>query len=193
MTNMYNVFEKAKANHVSLSPLSFLPRVAKIFPDRIAVVYEDRNYTWKQFYNRCKRLASSLKKQGIKKGDTVSVIAANTPEMIEAHYGIAMIGAVLNSINIRLDSDTIAYILEHSEAKMLISDTGFSSTVKNALSILNNKDLIVVDIIDEQSNSDKTLLGKLNYEELLAKGSDDFDWSLPEDEWDALSSQQKSK
>ncbi len=187
MTNIYDVFEKAKANHVSLSPLSFLPRVAKIFPDRMAVVYENRKYTWEQFYNRCKRLASSLKKQGVKKGDTVSVMAANTPEMIEAHYGIVMIGAVLNSINIRLDSETIAYILEHSEAKILITDTGFSPTVKNALSILNKKDLIVVDIIDKQSNSDKTTLGKLNYEELLSTGSDDFDWSLPEDEWDALS------
>ena len=184
---MYNIFEKVEANHVPLSPLSFLPRVANIFPNRTAVIYGNRKYSWIEFYNRCRRLASSIKKLGISKGDTVSVIAANTPEMIEAHYGISMAGAVLNSINIRLDSKTIAYILEHSEAKMLITDTAFSSTVKESITLLEKKDLIVVDIIDDQANVGKTNLGNINYEDLLKTGDSHFQWSLPEDEWDAIS------
>ena len=186
-TNMYDVFKKTEANYVQLSPLSFLPRVANIFPDKDGVIYGNRKYTWKNVYDRCKKLASSLQLKGIKKGDTVSVIAANTPEMVEAHYGIAMIGAVLNSINIRLDPNTISYILKHSEAKMLITDTGFSPNVKKALEILDNKDLIIIDILDLQADGDKTRLGILTYEELLETGDPNFNWSLPEDEWDALS------
>ena len=103
-------FEKVKANHVPLSPLSFLPRAASFYPDKEAVVYGNRHYTWAQTYERCKRLASAINKLGVSKGDTVSVIATNTPEMVEAHFGIAMAGAVLNSINVRLDSDTIASV-----------------------------------------------------------------------------------
>lgn len=185
--NMYDVFKKNDANYVQLSPLSFLPRVANIFPNKDAVIYGERKYSWKNVYDRCRQLASSLQLKGIKKGDTVSVIAANTPEMIEAHYGIAMIGAVLNSINIRLDANTIAYILEHSEAKILITDTGFYPSVKKALEILGKKDLIIIDILDLQADSDKTQLGEMNYEELLSTGDPNFNWSLPEDEWDALS------
>ena len=185
--NMYDVFKKNDANYVQLSPLSFLPRVANIFPNKEAVIYGERKYSWKNVYDRCRQLASSLQLKGIKKGDTVSVIAANTPEMIEAHYGIAMIGAVLNSINIRLDANTIAYILEHSEAKILITDTGFYPSVKKALEILGKKDLIIIDILDLQADSDKTQLGEMNYEELLSTGDPNFNWSLPEDEWDALS------
>ena len=185
--NMYDVFKKNDANYVQLSPLSFLPRVANIFPNKDAVIYGERKYSWKNVYDRCRQLASSLQLKGIKKGDTVSVIAANTPEMIEAHYGIAMIGAVLNSINIRLDANTIAYILEHSEAKILITDTGFYPSVKKALEILGKKDLIIIDIVDLQSDADKTQLGKMNYEELLSTGDPNFNWSLPDDEWDALS------
>ena len=185
--NMYDVFKKNDANYVQLSPLSFLPRVANIFPNKDAVIYGERKYSWKNVYDRCRQLASSLQLKGIKKGDTVSVIAANTPEMIEAHYGIAMIGAVLNSINIRLDANTIAYILEHSEAKILITDTGFYPSVKKAIEILGKKDLIIIDIVDLQSDADKTQLGKMNYEELLSTGDPNFNWSLPDDEWDALS------
>ena len=185
--NMYDVFKKTEANYVQLSPLSFLPRVANIFPHKEAVLYGSRKYNWQTVYNRCRQLASSLKLKGIKKGDTVSVIAANTPEMVEAHYGIAMIGAILNSINIRLDANTIAYILEHSEAKVLITDTGFYQTVKKALEILGKKDLIIIDILDLQSDADKTQLGEMTYEELLETGDPNFLWSLPDDEWDALS------
>ena len=130
---MYSTFKKVKANHVALSPLSFLPRAANLFPNKDAVVYGDRRYSWSQCYKRCRSLASAISKLDVSTGDTVSVIAANTPEMVEAHYGIAMAGAVLNSINVRLDADTIAYILDHSEAKILITDTGFSPSVKEAI------------------------------------------------------------
>jgi len=183
---MYDDFEKVKANHVPLSPLTFLPRAANLYPNKDAVVYGNRKYTWKQCYERCIRLASSITKLGITKGDTVSVIATNTPEMVEAHYGIAMAGAVLNSINVRLDPDTIAYILDHSEAKVLISDTGFSSSVSEALKKIQNKDLIIIDIEDDQAESNNNSIGSMNYEDLLETGDPDFNWSLPNDEWDAL-------
>ena len=185
--SMYDDFEKVKANHVPLSPLSFLPRAASFYPDKEAVVYGNRHYTWAQTYERCKRLASAINKLGVSKGDTVSVIATNTPEMVEAHFGIAMAGAVLNSINVRLDSDTIAYILNHSEAKILISDTGFSTSVKEALKQVENKNLIIIDIEDSQSGIKSETIGSMDYEKLLETGDPNYDWSLPDDEWDALS------
>ena len=185
--SMYSTFKKVKANHVALSPLSFLPRAANLFPNKDAVVYGDRRYSWSQCYKRCRSLASAISKLGVSTGDTVSVIAANTPEMVEAHYGIAMAGAVLNSINVRLDADTIAYILDHSEAKILITDTGFSPSVKEAIKKIENKKLIIVDIVDMQAEGDKTTLGTMNYEEFLLTGDPNFKWSLPDDEWNALS------
>ena len=185
--NIYSSFKKVKANHVALSPLSFLPRAANLFPNKDAVVYGDRRYSWSQCYKRCRSLASAISKLGVSTGDTVSVIAANTPEMVEAHYGIAMAGAVLNSINVRLDADTIAYILDHSEAKILITDTGFSPSVKEGIKKIENKKLIIIDIVDMQAEGDKTTLGTMNYEELLLTGDTNFKWSLPDDEWNALS------
>ena len=185
-TSMYDDFKKVKANHVPLSPLTFLPRAASLYPENEAVVYGKRSYTWSECYERCKRLASGITKLGASKGDTVSVIATNTPEMVEAHYGIAMAGAVLNSINVRLDSDTIAYILDHSEAKILISDYRFSKSVKDALRKIQNKNLIVIDIEDEQAEGSSKSIGTMNYEDLLKTGDPNFNWSLPNDEWDAL-------
>ena len=186
-TNMYEGFEKAQANHVALSPLSFLPRTAQVFPDREAVVYGNRRYTWAQTYQRCRQLASALNKAGIKKGDTVAIMAANTPEMIEAHYGVAMCGAVLNTINIRLDPATIANILKHGEAKVLITDTGFASNVAAAIKEANIDNLLVIDIVDEQADADKTCLGKQDYEAFIADGDANYDWALPKDEWQAFS------
>ncbi len=183
----YDVFDKTAANYVSLSPLSFLPRAAKVFPNREAVVYGNRRYSWSEVYQRCRRLASALSLHGIGRGDTVAVMASNTPEMIEAHYGIAMAGGVLNAINVRLEPDTVAYILEQGEAKALIVDTGFAATIGPALEKLGREDILVVDIVDFQSSDDKTRLGSLDYETLLAEGDPSFDWSLPADEWDALS------
>ncbi len=185
--NKYDVFDKTAANYVALSPLSFLLRTAKVFPQREAVVYGNRAYTWAQLYRRCRRLASALSKRGISRGDTVAVVATNTPEMIEAHFGIAMAGGVLNAINVRLEADTIAYILEQGEARVLITDTGFAETLTAALEKLGRQDILVVDIVDEQADENKTRLGSLDYEVLLAEGDPEFDWSLPADEWDALS------
>lgn len=186
-SNKFDVFPKTDANHVALSPVSFLPRTANVFPDRKAVVYGTRSYTWSQVYDRCRSLASALQKHGVEKGDTVAVMAANTPEMVEAHYGVAMCGAVLNTINIRLDAETVAYILDHGEAKVLMTDTGFAATVKAALEQIERKDITVIDIVDEQADADKARLGEFTYEEFIAAGDAHFEWNLPNDEWDAFS------
>ena len=121
--------EKKPANFVPLTPLSFLDRVKDIYPNYEALIYENRKYTWSEIYKRCVKFASALSKIGIKKGDTVSFLAFNTPEIFEAHYSVPMIGAVLNTINIRLDAKTISYILEHSEAKVLVVDRQLHSEI----------------------------------------------------------------
>ena len=131
--------DKNKANYIPLSPLSFITRAKDIYPNYDSVVYGNRSYTWLQTYNRCTKFASALTKQGIGLGSTVSIIAANTPELLEAHYSIPMTGGVVNTINTRLDAETIAYILDHSDAKILITDTQFSPTIKKALSIYGKK------------------------------------------------------
>ena len=131
--------DKNNANFVPLTPISFLERAKDIYPNYESVVYGNRSYTWLQTYNRCTKFASALTKQGIGLGNTVSIIAANTPELLEAHYSIPMTGGVVNTINTRLDAETIAYILEHSDAKMLITDTQFSPTIKKALNLYGKK------------------------------------------------------
>ena len=133
----YNTnLDKNDANFVPLTPLSFLLRAKDIYPNYEAIVYEDRKYTWSQVYRRCIKFASALTKIGIRKGDTVSFLAFNTPEIFEAHYSVPMTGAILNTINIRLDAKTIAYILEHSDAKVLVVDRQLHLEVKKALSVL---------------------------------------------------------
>jgi len=141
---------KNSANFVPLSPLSFISRVKDIYPNYESLVYGNRNYTWFQTYNRCTKFASALTKKGISKGNTVSIIAANTPELFEAHYSIPMTGGVINTINTRLDAETIAYILDHSDAKLLIADTQFSPTIKKALKIRGKK-IPIIDIHDDQA------------------------------------------
>ena len=131
--------DKNNANFVPLTPLSFLQRAKDIYPNYEAVIYEDRKYTWSDVYKRCVKFASALEKIGIKKGDTVSFLAFNTPEIFEAHYSVPMTGAVLNTINIRLDAKTISYILDHSEAKVLVVDRQLHAEVKKALSNLKKK------------------------------------------------------
>ena len=150
MNNFDTNLNKNSANFVPLSPLSFISRAKDIYPNYESLVYGNRSYTWLETYNRCTKFASALQKQGISKGDTVSIIAANTPEIFEAHYSIPMIGAVINTINTRLDAKTIAYILEHSDAKLLITDTQFSPTMKKALN-LYGKEIPIIDIHDEQA------------------------------------------
>ena len=180
---------KNKANYIPLTPLSFITRAKDIYPNYESVVYGDRSYTWLETYNRCSKFASALTKKGIGLGSTVSIIAANTPELLEAHYSIPMTGGVVNTINTRLDAQTIAYILEHSDAKLLITDTQFSPTIKKALSIYGKK-IPIIDIHDEQAifkEGEGEKIGDWTYEEFLETGDDNFNWSFPEDEWQAIS------
>ena len=189
MNHFTTDLDKNKANYVPLSPLSFITRVKDIYPNYDSVVYGNRSYTWLQTYNRCTKFASALSKQGIGLGSTVSIIAANTPELLEAHYSIPMTGGVINTINTRLDAETIAYILEHSDAKLLITDTQFSPTIKKALGLFGKK-IPIIDIHDEQAifkDDEGEKIGDWTYEEFLEKGEDNFQWSLPEDEWQAIS------
>ncbi len=189
MTDMYNTnLDKNHANFTPLSPLSFLQRSAEVYPNRLSMIHGSKNYTWSDTFKRSKQLASALTKKGVGKGDTVAVLCFNTPEIYEAHYGIPMIGAIINTINIRLDVDTISYILEHGEAKVVITDNELSPTMKEVLNKIKTKPL-VIDIDDELANHPEGAgenLGSLNYEEFLKTGDENFEWSLPEDEWDSL-------
>ena len=178
--------DKNEANYVPLTPLSFLERAKDIYPNYEAVVYESRKYTWSEVYKRCIKFASALDKLGIKTGDTVSVLAFNTPEIFEAHYSIPMVGAVINAINTRLDSKTISYILNHSEAKVLIVDRQFHDVVKKALEEVNSK-ITIIDIDDKDANlTDSKNIGSLEYEEFLNSGDENFKWKMPKDEWQAI-------
>ena len=178
--------DKNQANYVPLTPLSFLERAKDIYPNYEAVVYESRKYTWSEVYKRCIKFASALDKLGIKIGDTVSVLAFNTPEIFEAHYSIPMVGAVINAINTRLDSKTISYILNHSEAKALIVDRQFHDVVKKALEDVK-QEIKIIDIDDKDANlTDSKNIGSLEYEEFLNSGDENFKWKMPKDEWQAI-------
>ena len=186
MNHYENNLEKNKANYVPLTPLSFLQRAKDIYPNYEAIIYEDRKYTWIDVYKRCLKFASALEKVGIKKGDTVSFLAFNTPEIFEAHYSVPMTGAVLNTINIRLDAKTIAYILNHSDAKVLVVDRQLHVEVKKALLIL--KKITIIDINDKYADKSKSeKIGDLEYEEFLNTGDDNYIWKMPDDEWQAIS------
>ena len=189
MSDMYETnLDKNQANFTPLSPLSFLKRSAEVYPDRKSIVHGDRVYTWRETYERSIQLASALNKHGIKKGDTVSVLCFNTPEIYEAHFGVPMIGAVLNTINIRLDIDTISYILEHGESKVLITDNELSPVVKKALEKLDKK-ILVIDVDDKlanHTNGSGENLGQFNYENFIQEGDKNFEWDLPNDEWQSL-------
>ncbi|MGO8918913.1 MAG: acyl-CoA synthetase [Stellaceae bacterium] len=176
--------DRNPANHVPLSPLGFIARTAATFPDRLAVVHGRRRYRWAETYARCRQLASALNRRGIGKGDTVAVMATNTPEAFEAHFGVPMAGAVLNALNIRLDAAMIAFILEHGEAKVLITDREFSPVIEKALASLKRK-LLVIDIDDALAPPGK-LLGEMDFERFIATGDADFAWRNPGDEWDAI-------
>jgi fatty-acyl-CoA synthase len=179
--------DKNNANFVPLTPLSFLERAKDIHPNYEAVIYEDRKYTWSEIYTRCTKFASALEKIGITKGDTVSIMACNTPEIFEAHYSIPMTGGVLNTINIRLDVKTVSYILEHSDAKVLIADRQFHEVVKKALSTIKRK-ITIIDINDKYADQSKLQkIGDLEYESFLNTGDENYIWKKPEDEWQAIS------
>jgi fatty-acyl-CoA synthase len=188
-TNHYDTdLDKNATNFVPLSPLSFIERTRDVYPDYTSVIYGDRSYTWLETYHRCLKFASALEEHGIGLGDTVSIIAPNTPEIFETHYSVPMTGAVLNTINTRLEADTIAYILEHGDAKVFIVDTQYSPAVKEALAKVN-RDILVVDIEDPNANlqeGEGERLGKFSYEEFLEKGDSDYQWKRPTDEWQAI-------
>ena len=183
--NPYEVgLDKNAANYVPLTPIGFLLRSAAVYPNRLAVVYSERRYSWRQALERCRRLAGALAASGIGRGDTVALMAPNIPEAFEAHFGVPMAGAVLNALNIRLDPETIAFILRHGEAKLLLTDTEFSPAIKEALARLDAKP-IVIDIADAQGPGGERL-GELNYEAFLASGDPEFAEVTPFDEWDAI-------
>jgi len=185
MPNAYEELDQVKANFVPLSPLSFIERTAKVYPGRLSVIHGTRRYTWSQTYARTRQLASALKKLGIGKGDTVAIMGANTPETYEAHFGIPMAGAVLNALNIRLDAATISFILDHGEAKVLLTDKEFSTTIKKALEDCSSAPL-VIDVDDILAGGGE-LIGKMDYEAFISTGDPEYEWRLPEDEWQALS------
>lgn len=179
--------ERNAANYVPLTPLTFLARSAYIYPERLAVIHGARRYNWRQVYSRSRRLASALKQLGVGRNDTVAVVLNNTPEMYECHFGIPACGAVINTINTRLDAETIAFILNHGEAKVLIADREYARTVGRALELAQRPGLIVIDVDDPEYTGPGERLGKMDYEALLETGSEDFEFEYPADEWDAIS------
>jgi fatty-acyl-CoA synthase len=172
------------ANFVPLTPLTFLERSASVFPDQPAVVYGAVRRNWAETYARCRQLASALSKRGIKLGDTVAVMATNTPELFEAHFGIPMLGAILNALNTRLDANSIKFILEHAEAKVIITDREFSKVVGPAVAAMDVKPLVID--IDDPEYVGGDLIGEITYEDLLAEGDADFAWVTPANEWEAI-------
>ena len=173
------------ANHSPLSPIDFIARSADVYPDSTAVIHGDIRRDWQQTYSRCRRLASALQGRGIGRGDTVAAMLPNIPEMLEAHFGVPMVGAVLNTLNIRLDADAIAYMLEHGEAKVLLVDREFTPEIREAVARLETPPLLV-DVNDPELGGGEPI-AELDYEALLGEGDPDFEWSLPDDEWDAIS------
>lgn len=179
--------DKNAANYVPITPLTFIERSAYIYPDRVAVIHGQRRYTWSEAYNRSRRLASALKQLGVGKQDTVAVVLNNTPEMFEAHFGVPGCGAVLNTINTRLDAEGVAFILNHGEAKVLITDREYSRMMKTAIELANRPDMIVIDVDDPEYTGPGERVGTIEYEALLETGSPEFDFEQPADEWDAIS------
>ncbi|WPD44467.1 acyl-CoA synthetase [Pseudomonas aeruginosa] len=176
---------RAPVNHIALSPMSFIERTAYVYPDRTAVIHGNLRRTWKETYQRCRRLASALAARGIGRGDTVAVMLPNTPQMIEVHFGVPVIGAVLNTLNVRLDAEAIAFMLQHSEAKVLITDREFHDVIHAALGMLDHPPLVVD--VDDPEYGEGQAVSPLDYEALLAEGDPEFAWQWPQDEWDAIS------
>lgn len=184
-----NIYEqylwRNPANYVPLTPLQFLERTAQVYPDRTSIIHGDKRFTWKETYARCRKLASALAKRGIGKGQTVGILANNTPEHIEVHYGVPMCGAVITGFNTRLDAAMLAFMIVHSEAKLIISDRQYSALLKEALEMLENPPPVID--IDDALYEGGELLGDKHYEQLLAEGDAGYMWKWPADEWDAIS------
>ncbi|GLX78520.1 acyl-CoA synthetase [Thalassotalea insulae] len=186
MHNIYNQgLDKVAANSQPLTPINFLNRTADVYPDKVAIIHGDQQFTYREYRQNVRRLASALIQRGVKTGDTVSIIAANIPAFLDAHYGVPLTGAVLNSINIRLDAQAIAFILDHSECDVLLTDTAFAPTVKKALALCTRAPL-VIDIDDDIECEDAERIGELEYQDLLTEGDENFQGNLIHDEWQAL-------
>ena len=187
MSNPYNTdLDRNPANYQPLSPLPFLERAATVFPQHLAIVHGNLRRNYKQFYERSRQLAGSLAQRGIGRGDTVSVMLANTPAMLEAHYGVPMCGAVLHSINTRLDPAVVAFQLDHAGADVLIADREFLEAIEEALKLASVKPLLI-DYNDTEFSWPDGLASAIDYEEFLSAGDPEFEWLMPEDEWDAIS------
>jgi len=178
--------DKVAANYVPLTPLSFLERSADIYPDHPAVIHGQRRYTWSQTRERAHRLASALIGLGVGSGDTVAVMLNNTPEMYECHFGVPMTGAVLNTLNTRLDAQALTFMLNHNEAQVLVTDREYSPTVEKVLSQLGRK-ITVIDVNDAEYTGPGNCLGQFEYESFIAGGDPAYCWHGPDDEWDAIS------
>ncbi|MBE7204033.1 MAG: AMP-binding protein, partial [Parafilimonas terrae] len=177
--------DRQPANYQPLTPLLYLERAARVFPQQVAVIHGPLRRTYAELDARARRLASALKARGLGRGDTVAALLANTPEMIECHYGVPMAGAVLNTLNTRLDAEAIRFCLEHGEAKVLIVDREFSRIAKPALEAMAAKPF-VIDVDDPEYDGPGESLGETGYEAFLASGDPEADWALPGDEWDAI-------
>lgn len=187
MANPYNTdLDRNPANFQPLTPLTFLERAASVFPDHTAIIHGQTRLTYAQFYARSRQLASMLTQTGIKRGDTVSVLLANTPAMLECHYGVPMCGAVLHSINTRLDAAVIAFQLDHAGSKLIIVDSELMPLMQDALTLAKvSATLIQYD--DPEYEGERIVTAAQDYEDFLAKGDAQFQWLMPEDEWDAIS------
>ncbi|EAR62649.1 acyl-CoA synthetase [Neptuniibacter caesariensis] len=176
--------DQNQANFAALTPLSFVERAAFVYPEHTATVHGDVRRNWAETYTRCRQLGSALQKRGIGQGDTVSVIAPNLPEVFESHFGVPMAGAVLNAVNIRLDAEAIAFILQHAESKVVIVEREFSDVVQKALRIAGTSPLVID--IDDPTYEGGELIGSMDYEAFIAEGDPEFAWQPPADEWDAI-------
>ena len=180
MTSIYDQdLPQTPANFAPMSPLSFIERTAEVYPRRLAVVHGSLRQDWATTYRRCRQLASALQGAGVGKNDTVAVLLPNTPPMVEAHFGIPMAGAVLNTLNTRLDAETIAFMLDHGEAKAVIVDPEFAGVMKKALTLRQSpKPLLVIDVEDALFSGPSEKIGSVGYEAFVAKGDPEFAWQL---------------
>ncbi len=186
MVSAYDQLPRTPANFVALSPLRYLERAAYIYPNQDAIIHGSRHISWRETYTRCRQFAHQLQKIGVGKNDTVSVLLPNIPAMIEAHFAVPMVGAVLNTLNTRLDAKTLAFMLEHAESKVLLVDPEFVPVAKEALSLIS-QEIYIIDVADIEFDGENQKIGQVEYEDWLAQGDADFEWHLPQDEWDAIS------
>lgn len=190
MSNIYeHGLDKNAANFSPITPISFIERAATIYPNKVAVAHGDLKRTWSQTYARTRQLASALIKAGVGVGDTVAVMLPNTPPMVEAHFGVPMVGAVLNSLNTRLDPEAIAFMLNHGEAKVVIVDPEFSGVMKKALAMAqaeSPRDILVIDVIDQEYEGASEKLGTVDYDTFIAGGDPNHAWRMPKDEWESI-------